>query len=263
MAEAIISGLIHRKIVKPEQIIATNRSNQTRLATLQETYGIKTVPDRLEAVKQGDIIILAMKPNGVKEAIDEVRDVTNSEQLFVSVLAGIPIVYIEDLLHSPARVIRTMPNTSAKVGASATAISKGNHATEQELKQVEELFLAVGTVTIVEEEKLDAVTGIAGSGPAYFYYFIEAMEQAAIDAGLTQSEALSFITQTVVGVGKRLESTSKTPKELYQEVMSPNGTTEAGINVLRENDTQKVIKETVDRAITRSKELGSVFTDTK
>src|SRR5690606_38315009 len=140
--------------------------------------------------------------------------------------AGIPTEYIEDLIGFEAGVIRTMPNTSAKVGESATAISQGTYATDAHLKQDEMLFEAIGTVTVVVEEKLDAVTGLAGSGPAYFYYLIEAMEQAAMDAGLSEKEANELITQTVVGVGKRLQSTTKSPKQLYTEVMSPQGTTE-------------------------------------
>ncbi len=262
MAEAIIAGLVRNQIVSPTQIIATNVSDQDKLNYLEETYNIRTTNDRLEAVHQGDIIVLAMKPKHVKEALEFVRESTRKDQLFVSVLAGIPTVYMEDLLGEDTSLIRTMPNTSAKVGASATAISKGRHATDLHLKQVETLFAAVGTVTVVEEDKLDAVTGLAGSGPAYFYFLIEAMEQAAADAGLTKEEASAFITQTVVGVGQRLQSTTKSSKELYQEVMSPNGTTEAGINVLRERKAQEAMQAAVSRAIARSKELGDVFNKT-
>lgn len=259
MAEAIIAGLVSKKIVKPEQIIATNFSNHAKLESLKQTYGIRTMSDRGAAVKAADIVILAMKPKQVKEAISDIRIFTNSSQLFVSVLAGISTSYIENLLGHEAGVIRTMPNTSAKVGASATALSKGMTSSNIHLAQVSELFEAVGTVTVVAEEKLDAVTGLAGSGPAYFYFLVEAMEDAAIEAGLTHEEASALITQTILGVGKRLESTTKTARELYQEVMSPNGTTEAGINVLREHDGQGIMKKAVNRAITRSKELGIEF----
>lgn len=259
MAEAIIAGLVSKEIVKPEQIIATNFSNHAKLESLKQTYGIRTMSDRGAAVKAADIVILAMKPKQVKEAISDIRIFTNPSQLFVSVLAGISTSYIENLLGHEAGVIRTMPNTSAKVGASATALSKGMTSSNLQLAQVSELFEAVGTVTVVAEEKLDAVTGLAGSGPAYFYFLVEAMEDAAIESGLSHEEASALITQTILGVGKRLESTTKTARELYQEVMSPNGTTEAGINVLREHDGQGIMKKAVNRAITRSKELGIEF----
>ncbi len=262
MAEAVIGGLVRLQVVAPQQIIATNLSDQEKLNYLEQEYGIRTNSNRAEAVKEGDIIILAMKPKHVKDAIDAVQSMTNESQLFVSVLAGIPTSYIEDLLGHQAGVIRTMPNTSAKVGASATGICKGSYATNQQLNEVEQLFSAVGTVTVVTEDKLDAVTGIAGSGPAYFYYVVEAMELAAEQAGLSKEEAATLISQTIVGVGKRLQSTKKSSRELYQEVMSPNGTTEAGIKVLEERQTQEAVTDAITRAIERSKELGSVFLNT-
>ncbi|MDT8859872.1 pyrroline-5-carboxylate reductase [Alkalihalobacillus sp. MEB130] len=262
MAEAIIGGLVRQQVVNPKNIIATNLSDQQKLLDLEQNYGIRTNANRAEAVRHGDIVVLAMKPKHVKEAIEDIQEMTSDQQLFVSVLAGIPTFYIEDLLRSKAGVVRTMPNTSAKVGASATAITKGAYATDKQLREVEQLFSAVGTTTIVAEDKLDAVTGLAGSGPAYFYYLVEAMEQAAKEAGLTQEEASALITQTIVGVGKRLQSTTKSSKELYEEVMSPNGTTEAGINVLREQKSQEAMFQAVTRAISRSKELGEVYTKT-
>ncbi|MET3508386.1 pyrroline-5-carboxylate reductase [Halalkalibacter oceani] len=259
MAEAILGGLISKQIVKPEQIIVTNFQDQQKLTRLAGTYDVNTTSNRMEAVRRADIIILAMKPKHVKEALEEVQTVTRPDQLFVSVLAGIPTDYMESLLKGKASVIRTMPNTSAKVGASATAISKGAYANDEQLQVVEALFAAIGTVTVVEEEKLDAVTGLAGSGPAYFYYLIEAMEKAAVDNGLTKEEASALITQTVIGVGQRLQKTEKSAKELYEEVMSPNGTTEAGIGVLREYHMQDVMEKAIAQAIARSKELGVVF----
>lgn len=260
IATAMIEGLVTNKLVHPSQIIATNVSNKAKLEELASTYKVNTTQNRSEAVQKSDIVIFAMKPKDVEHAINEIRSsIELQKQLFVSVLAGIPTSFLEQLLGDGASVIRTMPNTSATVGASATALSKGSYATDEQLAQVEFLFSAIGTVTVVDEEKLDAVTGLAGSGPAYFYYIVEAMEKAGIDAGLTEEEARAFITQTIVGVGKRLQTTTKSAEELYTEVMSPQGTTEAGINVLKENDVQRIVHDAVTRAVARSKELGSMF----
>ncbi|WP_100372540.1 pyrroline-5-carboxylate reductase [Bacillus sp. FJAT-45037] len=263
MAEAIIGGLLRNQIVRPNQIIATNLSDTQKLERLEERYQIRTTSDRLQAVKEADLIVLAMKPKNIEEAISDIKHLINLDQLLISVIAGIPASYIEDLTGQHVRVIRTMPNTSAKVGASATAISAGSFASDEDLDIVALLFSAVGTVTIVPEVKMDAVTGVAGSGPAYFYYLIEAMENAAIESGLTREEATALITQTVVGVGKRLQDTSKTARELYEEVMSPNGTTEAGITLLSERNGQDAMHDAIIKAIARSKELGSVFTGSK
>ncbi|GAE30807.1 pyrroline-5-carboxylate reductase [Alkalihalobacillus hemicellulosilyticus] len=256
MAEAIFAGLVSEGKVHANQIIATNFSNQIRLDEIKQTYGILTTPHRKEAVQKADIVILAMKPKQLKEAIAGIRDAFTESQLLVSVLAGVSTSTIEEQLPFDAKVVRTMPNTSAKVGESATAISKGAFATEQDLSSVIDLFSVVGTVSTVIEEKIDSITGIAGSGPAYFYYFAEAMEAAAVEAGLTLEEAKPFIAQTIIGVGKRLQTTNQSPKELYEEVMSPNGATEAGINALRSHNGQEMMKEAIAKAIKRSKELG-------
>ncbi|WP_078553073.1 pyrroline-5-carboxylate reductase [Bacillus alkalicellulosilyticus] len=257
MAESIIAGLLANELLTPDQIIATNKSNQERLSYLEQEYRIQTTSDKATAVSEADVIVLAMKPVHVAEGIAEIRSFTSEQQLFISVLAGISTKHISELLGHEGGVIRTMPNTSAKVGASASAITAGEHASQDQLKLTATLFEAIGTVTIVPEDKIDAVTGLAGSGPAYIYYLVEAMEQAASEIGLEKEEANQLIVQTLAGASKRLQSTSKTAVELYKEVMSPGGTTEAGLKVLAENDFQETMKKAILRAVERSKELGN------
>ncbi|WP_096201101.1 pyrroline-5-carboxylate reductase [Bacillus sp. FJAT-45350] len=262
MAESIIAGLIADKIVSPEQITATNRQDTDRLNHLKATYGIHVTTTKEDAINGKDIVVLAMKPKNVVEGVRDIKKFTNKEQLFISVLAGTPTDYISELLGHHSPVIRTMPNTSAKVGASATAISAGKYASTDHVSLTEELFQAIGTVTVVPEEKLDAVTGLAGSGPAYIYYLVEAMEQAGEDIGLEKEEAKELIVQTILGAAKRLQSTSKTSTELYEEVMSPGGTTEAGLKVLSEYKFQEATTNAIKRATERSRELGRILTDT-
>lgn len=262
MAEAIIGGLITRRIVSPRMITVANLQDQDRLDYIKTTYSVQTESDRLRAIKEAEIIVLAMKPKNVHDAISHIKEHVKGTQLIVSVIAGIPTTLIEEELGSTNPVIRTMPNTSAKVGESASAICPGSHATAGDLLTVEALFKAIGTVSVVEETQMDAVTGVAGSGPAYFYYMVEAMEKAAQEAGLSEQQSRELITQTVVGVGKRLQQTSKTPKELYKEVMSPGGTTEAGISELSAHATQDILQKAVGKAVKRSTELGSAYTPT-
>ncbi|WP_082795241.1 pyrroline-5-carboxylate reductase [Alkalihalobacillus trypoxylicola] len=259
MAEAIISGLLKTQTVSPLNITATNLENTERLESLKKRYQIKTTHSRIEAIKEADVIIFAMKPYGIKECIKEIKPYCNKEALFISILAGIPTSYIEDLLEFNAAVIRTMPNTSASIGLSATSMSKGAYANHKQMEYAKELFEAIGSVLFIEEEKQNAATGIAGSGPAYFYYFIEAMYIAAEEANLTKNEADSLIKQMIIGVGKKLESTNKSPQELYQEIMSPKGTTEAGFKILEEEQLQQHFIKAIKRAIQRSVELGSVY----
>ncbi|WP_059103626.1 pyrroline-5-carboxylate reductase [Shouchella shacheensis] len=256
MAEAIIGGLVRQHIVDPRLVTATNVMDTQRLEELEARYGIQTTSDRASAVAGKDIVILAMKPANVQEAIAFVEDVLTSEQLFISVAAGITLPYLEHILPANGAVIRSMPNTSAKVGASATALSLGTHATDTDLKTASALFQSIGSATVVAEAQMDAVTGIAGSGPAYFYYILEGLLQAAAMQGLAEEEAKAFVYQTARGVMQRLESTEKSPKQLYQEVMSPNGTTEAGIHHLEEAHLQAILQGAVAKAVKRSEEIG-------
>lgn len=257
MAEAIIAGLIRKEIIFPEQIIATNKSNKERLQYLEKTYGIETTSSQVEAVDVADIVILAMKPKHMEDSAVTIRKQIHEDQLVVSLLAGTSSSYIESLLEKEIAVIRTMPNTSAHVGESATVISKGTFALEEHVKIAATLFQAIGTVTVLEETDMDVVTGISGSGPAYFYYFTEAMEEVAQEAGLSPQDAKELICQTILGVAKRLIQTDKSPKELYEEVMSPGGTTEAAFHVLKENGVKESFKEAIQASIHRSSELGN------
>ncbi|UOE96026.1 pyrroline-5-carboxylate reductase [Alkalihalobacillus sp. LMS39] len=263
MAESIIAGLLVNDVMKPKQISVINKSDKERLAYLSEQYGISPTINKATAVKEADILLLAMKPKHVTEAIEEIKAFTKEDQLIISVAAGISTTYISELLGHNAGVIRTMPNTSAKVGESATAMSPGLYATEKEMTDAILLFEAIGTVTVVPEHKLDAVTGLAGSGPAYLYYVIEAMEQAAAEIGLEKEEAHLLITQTLFGTAKRYKQTSKTAKQLYKEVMSPGGTTEAGLEILESHQFQEALVKCIARATERSKELGTIMSNVK
>src|SRR5690625_4002513 len=161
----------------------------------------------------------------------------------MSVIAGVSTVQITEMIGKEMPVIRVMPNTSASIGYSATAITQGEFASQKDLVIAKELFEAIGTVNIVEEEKMHVVTGISGSGPAYIYYLVEAMEEAAIKQGLDQVTAKALITQTVIGAGMMLK-TSELPVDVLREnVTSPNGTTEAGINKDRKSEERRVGKE--------------------
>ncbi|MFC5712270.1 pyrroline-5-carboxylate reductase [Thalassorhabdus alkalitolerans] len=256
MAESIIGGLLSKELLAPEQITATNNSEKERLTYLSDQYGINTTSDKEAAVGKANIVVLAVKPKHVEEAISDIQSVLGENQLLISVLAGISTAYIQKLCQKEIPIIRTMPNTSAKVGASATAMTPGSFASKQDLAVSQSLFQAIGTVTTLEEGKLDAVTGLSGSGPAYVYYIVEAMEQAARETGLEEQEAKELIIQTLYGASKRLQNTDKSSRELYKEVMSPGGTTEAAFEVLESHGVQHGLQKAIERAVKRSEELG-------
>ncbi|RKQ32990.1 pyrroline-5-carboxylate reductase [Oceanobacillus halophilus] len=255
-AEAILSGIIKAGIVERNRIRMTNRNNIKRREYLEEQYQITCCENKEKAVREADIIILAMKPYDLQESLSEIKSYINKQQLLISILAGVSTETIIRELNVSLPVIRAMPNTSAMVGYSATALTKGRHADREHMELAEELFDTIGTTTIVDENDMHIVTAISGSGPAYIYYMVEAMESAAIEAGLDQKVAKELITHTVIGAGEMLQKTGERADILRKKITSPHGTTEAGISVLEKNHFQKIMMDCVKNAQQRSEELG-------
>ncbi|GAB6182214.1 pyrroline-5-carboxylate reductase [Desulfotomaculum defluvii] len=259
ICESIIKGLLSAGSIRPGDIHVANRSNEARLNYLRNYYGIVPVTDKKKAVAAADIIVLAMKPQDVFNALEEIKGSIGEKQIVISVLAGVPTSLIEDSLAIPIPVIRAMPNTSCAVLESATGLSGGRYTTSDQLRLGEEIFKIMGEVVVVEEHLLDAVTGLSGSGPAYIYYLVESMEKAGEAAGIPRELARPLVLKTLLGAAKMLMETGENPEELRRQVTSPNGTTMAGINELNKGDFQNTIKKAILRATRRSQELGRVI----
>lgn len=264
MAEAIIAGLIENKLLKGQQIFITNRSNRARLTELQNNYGITPTYDTTELLKDAEIVILAMKPKDAEAAIQDMKEKITNEMLIVSVLAGVSIASIETFAQQALPVVRAMPNTSAAIGHSATALAANQLVTEAQKQQLTTMFETIGLATFVKEEQLDAITGLSGSGPAYIYYVVEALEKAAAEIGLEKEVAKQFIVQTLLGAGEMLKQSPKSAQQLRHDVMSPGGTTEAGIRVLEAHNVEEAFIACVKEATAQSKRLGAMWRgDTK
>lgn len=256
MSEAIVSGIINKKVLRSDQIYVTNKNNQERLDRLYERYHIQCDEDKEKVMDEADIIILSMKPYDLKEAVLSLKEYIKPNQLIISVAAGISTDYISKLIETDNPVIRAMPNTSASIGYAATAISKGKFATDQHIKISEQLFNTVGITVVVDEEDLHTVTAISGSGPAYVYFMVEALEKAAVESGLDQEIAKALIIQTVIGAGEMLRQSGESAETLRKKVTSRAGTTEAGLKTLAKHDFQNAVMECVKSAHDRSMELG-------
>lgn len=256
MAEAMISGLVKSGNIPPKQIIATNRSNEERLSVLEYNYGIKGIKRENLQFDKIDIFILAMKPKDIDKALNDIKDLIKPNQLLLSVLAGITTTYLEENLHLGQQVVRVMPNTSSMIGESATAISPGHNTADENVKLVQELLECIGEVYTIHEKDMDIFTGLAGSGPAYFYYLMEHMEQQGVEAGLNEVTTRQIIAQTIVGAAKMIQSQEKSPSTLRENVTSPNGTTAAGLQALDENGGGIAISKAVEHAAKRSKEIS-------
>lgn len=259
MAEAIVRGLIHQQVAAPEQIVMLNRSSAERLAYLEEQYGVVTGNGEEKTAKylnEASVIVLAMKPKDAGEALKTLGPKWREGQLIISVIAGLSIATIQGLLGVSAPVARTMPNTSSSIGQGATGISFSAETSEEQRRQVLAMFEAVGTVQVIPEERMDILTGISGSGPAYFYYMMEAMIAAGIEGGLTPEQARELTVQTVLGAAVMMKETGEAPEKLRKDITSPNGSTQAALEVLADRGFEAAVKAAVHRCAERSREMG-------
>jgi pyrroline-5-carboxylate reductase len=255
MGEALLRGLLRSQAVSAEHIIATVR-RQERLTYLQSTYGVQVTFDNVAAVRDADVVILAVKPQILDRVLNEIAGAVRPSALVLSIAAGIPTSAIEARLPAGVRVCRAMPNTPAIVDAGATAIAPGAHAGADDLAQVRAIFEAVGSVIEVEEGLLDAVTGLSGSGPAYVFLIIEALSDAGVKVGLPRYQAQALAAQTVLGSAKLLIETGEHPGVLKDRVTSPGGTAIAGLHTLEEGGLRTTLINAVVSATNRSRELG-------
>jgi pyrroline-5-carboxylate reductase len=222
IGEALLSGLLSsgRRV---EELMFSERHPE-RGAEMTTRYGLRAV-DVATAAKEADVLIVAVKPQDIDTLLDELVPVISPPTLVVSLCAGLPTALYERRLPQGVPVVRVMPNTPAVVGQAMSAISPGGHAGSEHLAVVEELLSAVGKVVRVPESQQDAVTALSGSGPAYFFYLVEAMIDAGILLGLPRTVAEKLIIQSAVGAAAMLAETGEHPVTLREAVTSPAGTT--------------------------------------
>lgn len=259
MAEALISGIVENRLISSDNIWVTNRSNQEKLNQIKEQYGVQGTYELEKLLNDATIVILAMKPKDVGSAIEQIKPYLTDHLLIVSLLAGVSMRSIEMLAEKSIPIVRAMPNTSAAIGQSATALAANSIVSDKQLEMVKTMFDTVGLTVCVTESQLDAVTGLSGSGPAYIYYLIEAMEKSAAEIGLEGELAQQLIVQTLIGAAGMVSKSTKPPKQLRQEVTSPGGTTEAGLRILKEHQVQEAFIQCIKEATAQSVRLGEAL----
>jgi pyrroline-5-carboxylate reductase len=260
MAHALLRGAIDAQVFEKEEVYVTNRSNQQRLTELIEHYGVNGISCRLPSDEEFEVIILAMKPKDFHEAAPVIKSFLSPGTLIISVLAGISIDHVSETLTFKGAIARAMPNTSAALGKSATAVTYNEFLSEQHKEWTLKFFRSVGLSVEVAEEQMDLITAVSGSGPAYIYYVAELLERAAVDLGMQKELAKALIIQTISGASKMLEDSGLEAGILRRNVTSPGGTTEAGINVLEESGVSDAFSKCIDSAKARSEEMGRELT---
>jgi pyrroline-5-carboxylate reductase len=257
MAEAIARGLIAGNVYAPQQIIAADVSPERR-ALFESTLSIKAVETPAAAASQARTHLLSVKPQNMKDVLSAMQPVIDDEALVISIAAGVGSRFIEQhLAPKRCRVIRTMPNTPMLVGEGMVAMAPGSRASPKDLDEARRLFAPAAAVIDVTEDKLDAVTALSGSGPAYFFFLVEQMIRAGVEMGLSESEAHTLATHTALGSAKMLVTSDDSPQELRRKVTSPKGTTYAAITHMEQCNWPTIVVDALKAAQRRSRELGS------
>jgi pyrroline-5-carboxylate reductase len=260
MGGAILSGLIAAGTAA-DSISASTATTQSAKA-LSDKFGIKSFAldaspsANADASQAADVLLIAVKPAKVLSTLEEIKDSVKDGALIISVAAGVTTESMEQAIGSKASVIRAMPNTPSIVGHGVTGIAKGKSANDSQLAVAKELFETVGQVLVVDEEKINALSTISGSGPAYVFYFAEKLITAAKELGFTQKEADQMVRATFLGSATLLAASSETPEALRAQVTSPNGTTMEATNTFDAYNVEGTIQMATRAALARAIELG-------
>jgi pyrroline-5-carboxylate reductase len=254
MGEALLSGLLRAGRPASAVVVAVRRED--RGAELHARYGVQ-VTDAASAAKVADTLVLAVKPQDMGRLLDEIAPMVTPDKLVISVAAGITTTFIVQRLGTDVPVIRVMSNTPVLVDEAMSVISAGAYSREEHLRLAEELLRPVGKVLRIPESQQDAATALSGSGPAYVYYLVESMVDAAILLGMARGTALEMVTQAVYGAATMLRESGEHPVILREAVTSPGGTTISAIRELEKHGVRAAFLAAIEAARDRGRELGS------
>ena len=262
MGRAILEGLLDPAVTTDGPIRVTSRSAE-RIAEFADSDAVTAVATsedpaaNRKAVAGAKIVLIAVKPAMVADLLAEIAGDLEADAVIVSVAAGVTIQSMASKLPHSVSVLRSMPNTPSRVGRGVTGLSAGEGVAADDLAAVTALFATVGTVIPVPESQIDALSAISGSGPAYVFYFIEALETAARERGFSDEQAALLVGETFAGSIELLGASGQSARKLRRQVTSPNGTTERAIAAFDAGDIPKSILQGVDDAIARSKEIAA------
>jgi len=254
MASAIIKGITNSKFLNPDNIIATKSSTEN-LEQISTELKIKIILDNIEAVKSSDVIFVAVKPAQVIPVLEQIKCLDLSGKTFVSLAAGIKLEELETVLPQVG-FIRVMPNTPVLVNEGMTGICVGKYVDSDVLDYVQSLFSSIGKSVVIEEDKMDILTAISGSGPAFFYKIINDIARAGESLGLDYEKALLLSIQTAIGSAKMAINRKTTMENLISNVATKGGCTRVGVDIMEEVDTAKIFAEVVSKTSQKASELG-------
>lgn len=259
LAEAFVRGMLTNEVASKDHVWMMNRSNRERLAYLNDQYGVQVSNEQStkeQWLHDADVVVLMMKPKDAYAACLELKPLLRPDTLIISAIAGLSIDAIQHVL-GPVAVVRTMPNTSSTIGLGATGVCFSSEVTAYQQQLAKLILQATGIIAEVDESRMDTITGVSGSGPAYIYYVMEAMMEAGISQGLEPEQAHALVVQTVLGAAEMVRRTGESPAELRRKVTSPGGTTQAALQVLSDNGIADAFHTAIEQASKRAAEMGA------
>ena len=260
MGEALLRGLLRASLIAPERLIASSLE-EDRLRELQGELGIRVTGDNGQLVRDADIVIVCTKPHTVIALLSSLRGEFGPTKTLVSIAAGVSLAALGKALDQPMPLVRVMPNTPSLIGEGVSAFCLGGTADDSHARVAERLLGALGHVHRVEENQMDAITAVSGSGPAYLFYLLEALHGAADSLGLPQALGRDLVNQTILGSLLLAEASEQSPADLRRGVTSPGGTTEAALRVLEDAGFEDLFGRALAAARDRSLELSHVTPD--
>lgn len=254
MASAMMGGILNNQILSVDEVMGSNPGSQKR-ESVKKQFGIYVTADNNEVVEKADVIVLSVKPQFYEEVISEIREFIRENQIVITIAPGKTLAWLTEKFGKEVKLVRTMPNTPALVGAGMTAMCPNEYMTEEEIAYVRTLLKSFGRVEIVPERLMDTVVSTSGSSPAYVFMMIEAMADAAVSGGMPRAQAYQFAAQAVMGSAKMVLETGKHPGELKDMVCSPGGTTIEAVRTLEEYGFRSGIIEAMKVCEEKSKSM--------
>jgi pyrroline-5-carboxylate reductase len=258
MATALIKGLIQSGVYDPDQIQASDEDEKA-LEKISRLFGISCYASNGELVRESSTVVLSIKPQNVREVLEEVKGEVRDDHLIISIAAGIPLKMIGSIVGRDIPLVRVMPNTPALVQKGVSALAGGRLVTPAHMAVAREIFGAVGDTVEVEEAMMDAVTAVSGSGPGYVFRMMECMVDAGVAVGLEMETSLRLVVQTFLGAAHLAKESEHPLSHLREMVTSKGGTTAAGLATFDEMGLHEIIEKAVKAACARSVELGQNY----
>ena len=254
MAQAMIKGIIEHKILKPDEVIASD-AYKAGLEKAHKTLGIVTTDNNKEVAENADIIVLAVKPYLYAAVAEEIKGIIKPHQIILTIAPGKTTAWVAEQFSTETKIVRTMPNTPSMVGEGMTGVCHNKYVTKEEMDYACSLLRGFGRVEVVPEELMDVVVAVSSSSPAYVFMFIEAMADAASADGMPRAQAYQFAAQAVMGSAKMILETHKHPGELKDMVCSPGGTTLEAIRVLESHRLRSSVFEAMKACVAHAKKM--------